>query len=100
MGSDSTRAAMARLWEVQRPDGAWDWLNFGLEPYEANDSVFYGATLAALAAGTSPGRNAARRPRPGGARAAARLPEDEPGVAATLQSRLGAAGGVATARSA
>ena len=60
MGSDATRAAMARLWEVQRPDGAWDWLNFGLEPYEANDSVFHGATLAALAAGTSPGMNASR----------------------------------------
>ena len=28
-----TRAAMARLWDVQRQDGAWDWLNFGLEPY-------------------------------------------------------------------
>jgi squalene-hopene/tetraprenyl-beta-curcumene cyclase len=60
MGSDASRAAMARLWEVQRADGAWDWLNFGLEPYEANDAVFHGATLAALAAGTSAGRSASQ----------------------------------------
>lgn len=60
MGSDASRAAIARLWEVQRPDGAWDWLNFGLEPYEANDAVFHGATLAAMAAGTSAGQYASR----------------------------------------
>jgi squalene-hopene/tetraprenyl-beta-curcumene cyclase len=50
-----TRAAMARLWEVQRDNGAWDWLNFGLEPYEAPDAVFYGATVAAIAAGSHAG---------------------------------------------
>ena len=55
-----TRAAMARLWEVQRQDGAWDWLNFGLEPYEAPDAVFHGATLAALAAGSAPGMAASQ----------------------------------------
>ena len=60
MGSDASRAAIARLWEVQRADGAWDWLNFGLEPYEANDAVFHGATLAAIAAGTSAGRHASQ----------------------------------------
>ena len=59
-GDDATRQAMARLWEVQRPDGAWDWLNFGLEPYEANDAVFHGATLAALAAGSASGMAASR----------------------------------------
>ena len=59
-GSDASRAAIARLWEVQRADGAWDWLNFGLEPYEANDAVFHGATLAAIAAGTSAGRHASQ----------------------------------------
>lgn len=57
---DATRMAMARLWEVQRADGAWDWLNFGLEPYEADDAVFHGATLAAMAAGTSAGQHASR----------------------------------------
>ena len=59
-GDDATRQAIARLWEVQRPDGAWDWLNFGLEPYEANDAVFHGATLAALAAGSESGMAASR----------------------------------------
>ena len=39
--------ALARLWEVQRADGAWDWLDFGLEPYETSDAVFHGATVAA-----------------------------------------------------
>ncbi|MGD9902181.1 MAG: hypothetical protein AB7U83_01830 [Vicinamibacterales bacterium] len=62
-GSDATRAAVARLWEVQRPDGAWDWLNFGLEPYEANDSAFHGATLAALAVGSGPGWQASQDER-------------------------------------
>jgi hypothetical protein len=57
---DSTRMAMARLWEVQRADGAWDWLQFDLEPYEAPDAVFHGATLAALAAGTPAGQHASR----------------------------------------
>jgi squalene-hopene/tetraprenyl-beta-curcumene cyclase len=56
--SAHTRAAMTRLWQVQRGDGAWDWFNFGLEPYEAPDSVFYGASLAALAAGSDAGRRA------------------------------------------
>lgn len=51
-------AAMSRMWNVQRPDGAWDWLDFGLEPYEAPDAVFHGATLAALAAGSPAGKRA------------------------------------------
>ena len=53
--SDATRKAVARLWETQRPDGAWDWLNFRLEPYETVDAVYHGATLAALAVGMVPG---------------------------------------------
>lgn len=53
-----TRTAVARLWEVQRPDGAWDWLNFGLEPYETSDAVFHGATVAALVAGSPTGKAA------------------------------------------
>lgn len=53
-----TRAAIVRLWQVQRADGAWDWLNFGLEPYEAPDAVFQGAALAALSAGSRAGRAA------------------------------------------
>jgi squalene-hopene/tetraprenyl-beta-curcumene cyclase len=53
--SGATRKAVARLWETQRPDGAWDWLNFRLEPYETVDAVYHGATLAAVAVGMVPG---------------------------------------------
>ncbi len=53
-----TRTAMRRLWEAQRADGAWDWLDFGLEPYETPDAAFYGAALAALAAGSPAGTRA------------------------------------------
>lgn len=49
--SESTRKAFLRMWETQRSDGAWDWLDFGLEPFESADSAYHGATLAALAVG-------------------------------------------------
>jgi hypothetical protein len=52
------KAAMTRLWDAQRPDGAWDWLDFGLEPYETPDAAYYGAALAALAAGSPSGARA------------------------------------------
>jgi len=55
MPSGSTRKALDELWKEQRPDGAWDWLDFGNEPYESGDSVFYGAALAAIAVGSIPG---------------------------------------------
>lgn len=58
--SADTRSAMARLWATQRADGAWNWLDFGLEPYETADAVYHGATLAAMAAGSTPGKNASR----------------------------------------
>src|SRR5438552_12463844 len=53
--SAPTQQALKRLWEMQRPDGAWDWLDFGLEPFETVDGVYYGATLAALTIGSVPG---------------------------------------------
>ncbi len=56
----ATQKAITRLWQVQRADGAWDWLNFGLEPYETSDAVFHGATLAAMAAGSPMGAAASR----------------------------------------
>lgn len=53
-----TRAAFRNMWALQRTtgdeSGAWPWLNFGNEPFEANDSVFYGAALAAVAVGAAP----------------------------------------------
>lgn len=51
--SADTAAAFDELWAAQRPDGAWNWLNFGLEPYEAPDAAFQGATLAAMAVGSA-----------------------------------------------
>jgi squalene-hopene/tetraprenyl-beta-curcumene cyclase len=48
--SAPTRDALRHLWEQQQPDGAWLWLDFGLNPWE-NDAAYYGASLAAVAVG-------------------------------------------------
>jgi squalene-hopene/tetraprenyl-beta-curcumene cyclase len=57
--SPTTKTALDHLWSTQRADGpdagSWDWLDFGLEPWEAGDGRFFGATLAARALGTAPG---------------------------------------------
>jgi squalene-hopene/tetraprenyl-beta-curcumene cyclase len=46
------------MWALQRSagdeKGAWPWLNFDNAPFEAGDSVYYGASLAAVAVGTAP----------------------------------------------
>lgn len=60
--SAATQQAFKQLWDTQRPDGAWDWLDFGLEPFETVDGAYYGATLAALAVGTEPGSSTSRVP--------------------------------------
>lgn len=56
--SDDARAAFDHMWALQekRGDakGAWPWLDFGNEPFEANDSQFYGASLAAVAVSKAP----------------------------------------------
>ena len=56
--SEETRSAFRNMWDLQQrtgdESGAWPWLNFENEPFEANDSVFYGACLAAVAMGTAP----------------------------------------------
>jgi squalene-hopene/tetraprenyl-beta-curcumene cyclase len=51
--SAPTKKALARLWETQRADGRWDWLEFGLEPWETTEAAYHGATFAAFAAGTA-----------------------------------------------
>src|SRR5207247_7883795 len=56
--SEPTRAAFGQLWRTQRADGAWDWLDFGLEPFESAGAAYYGATLAALAVGAAAGSSA------------------------------------------
>jgi squalene-hopene/tetraprenyl-beta-curcumene cyclase len=56
--SDVTRTAFGNMWALQQTtgdaEGAWPWLRFHNEPWEADDSQFYGASLAAIAVGTSP----------------------------------------------
>jgi squalene-hopene/tetraprenyl-beta-curcumene cyclase len=56
--SDDTRAAFENMWAEQQTTGAqkgaWLWLRFKNEPWEADDSDFYGATLGAIAVGTAP----------------------------------------------
>jgi squalene-hopene/tetraprenyl-beta-curcumene cyclase len=57
--SDSTKKAFDHLWETQLTDGewkgSWEWLAFGLEPWESEKARYYGAALAAIAVGTAPG---------------------------------------------
>jgi squalene-hopene/tetraprenyl-beta-curcumene cyclase len=50
-----TEQAFERLWKLQTPEGAWAWLTPGEDPWEQPESVYYGAALAALAAGEAPG---------------------------------------------
>ena len=56
--SDVTQAAFRNMWTAQQTQGsgkgAWPWLQFGMEPWEASDSQYYGAALAAIAVGTAP----------------------------------------------
>ncbi|HWY47440.1 MAG TPA: hypothetical protein VNX70_08660 [Bryobacteraceae bacterium] len=56
--SDDARLALDNMWGLQlktgEKKGAWTWLNFHNEPWEADDSQFWGATLGALAIGNTP----------------------------------------------
>ena len=56
--SAETQIAFDDMWAVQQTTGndkgAWWWLQFDNEPFEASDSKFYGAALAALAVGRVP----------------------------------------------
>jgi squalene-hopene/tetraprenyl-beta-curcumene cyclase len=60
--SDDTRAAFDHMWALQQTTGesagSWPWLQFDQEPWEANDSAYYGAALAAMAVGMAPGNYA------------------------------------------
>jgi squalene-hopene/tetraprenyl-beta-curcumene cyclase len=52
--------AFQNLWAEQQrtgeKKGSWSWLNFSNQPWEADDSPYFGATLAAIAVGTAPGK--------------------------------------------
>lgn len=56
--SEDTHTAFRNMWNLQQTtgdrNGAWPWLQFDQEPWEAKNSVYYGACLAALAVGTAP----------------------------------------------
>ncbi len=56
---DTTQTALKHLWTTQTTSGSdagsWDWLNFGLNPWESDDSRPFGAALAAIAVSTAPG---------------------------------------------
>jgi squalene-hopene/tetraprenyl-beta-curcumene cyclase len=57
--SNDARMALDNMWALQlktgEAKGAWNWLNFHNQPWEADDSQFWGATLGALAAGSVQG---------------------------------------------
>jgi len=42
------------MWGQQLKTGAFTWLNFHNEPWEADDSQYWGATLGAIAVGSAP----------------------------------------------
>ena len=50
--------ALRNMWALQlkagEKRGSWIWLNFHNEPWEADDSAFWGASLAGIAAGWAP----------------------------------------------
>lgn len=62
--SDDLSLAWANLWALQMKtgelSGAWAWLHFRLEPWEADASPYFGAALAAVAVGSAPDGYASR----------------------------------------
>jgi squalene-hopene/tetraprenyl-beta-curcumene cyclase len=56
--SNDTRTAFENMWaeqQIANKKGAWLWLRFKNEPWEADDSDYFGATMAAVAIGIAPG---------------------------------------------
>ncbi len=56
--SNDAHTAFQNMWAEQQIDGkqkgAWLWLRFKNEPWEADDSDYFGASLAAVAIGSAP----------------------------------------------
>jgi squalene-hopene/tetraprenyl-beta-curcumene cyclase len=48
----ATKAALARMWELQQPDGSWAWNKEDLAPLEHDD--YFGAVYAAVGVGHAP----------------------------------------------
>jgi len=57
--SNDAHTAFENMWAEQQiggnHKGGWLWLRFKNEPWEADDSAYFGATLAAVAIGIAPG---------------------------------------------
>jgi squalene-hopene/tetraprenyl-beta-curcumene cyclase len=53
--STTGRMAFEHLFATQRADGAWDWLDFALQPWESVDFEYGGAALALIAVASAPG---------------------------------------------
>jgi squalene-hopene/tetraprenyl-beta-curcumene cyclase len=57
--SEMLGKALQNMWGQQQKSGdqkgSWFWLNFHTQPWEADSSPYYGAALAAVAVGTTPG---------------------------------------------
>jgi squalene-hopene/tetraprenyl-beta-curcumene cyclase len=49
---ESTRKALVHMWEQQKENGAWHWLEFGTSPWE-KDAEYFGACLGAIAVGSA-----------------------------------------------
>src|SRR5438128_2577074 len=47
-----TRKALDRMWSLQQPNGAWDWLKCGWPPLEHDD--YFGVVYVAVAVGHAP----------------------------------------------
>jgi squalene-hopene/tetraprenyl-beta-curcumene cyclase len=56
--SANARLAFDNMWALQQQTGqekgSWYWYQFNNQPWEASDSQYYGAALAAIAVGTAP----------------------------------------------
>jgi squalene-hopene/tetraprenyl-beta-curcumene cyclase len=62
--SPDLERALDRMWSLQLRsgplEGAWPWFSLNLDPWETEQSPFYGATLAAVAAARAPKQYLAR----------------------------------------
>jgi squalene-hopene/tetraprenyl-beta-curcumene cyclase len=47
-----TRSALDRMWTLQKPNGAWNWLKCNWPPFEHDD--YYGAVFVAVGVGLAP----------------------------------------------
>jgi squalene-hopene/tetraprenyl-beta-curcumene cyclase len=51
--SEPSKAAYARLWSTQNSQGTWDWLEFGLNPWETRLGLDWGAAMTVMVAKVS-----------------------------------------------